>query len=47
MADFTLTVLSHKHMLHTSNRWYRGLAIEITQRYNTSRGDELSCNETN
>ena len=36
MADFTLTVLSHKHMLHTSNRWYRGLAIEITQHYNTS-----------
>ena len=34
MADFTLTVLSHKHMLHTSKRWYRGLAIEITQHYN-------------
>ena len=35
MADLTLTVLSHKHMLHTSNLWYGGLAIEIAQHYNS------------
>ena len=44
MVDFTLTVLSHKHMLQTSNRWYRGLAIEITQHYNLPA--EMNCHAT-
>ena len=33
MADFTLTILSHKYMLHTSNCWYCRLQVFLFGAY--------------